>query len=144
VDDHDVIVIEDLPVARMTRRARPVPNDDGGFCRNGATAKSGLNESILDVGWGRFRQMLAYKAEEAGRQFIVVNPRYTSQRCAVCGHIDGDNRQGTVFECVACGHRDHADVNAAVNILRAGLAQRLVREANREAAVPAANHVASH
>ena len=63
-----------------------------------------------------------------------MNPRHTSQTCANCGHVDGGNRHGTVFRCLACGHTDHADVNAAVNILRAGLAQRHAREANREVA----------
>lgn len=86
------------------------------------------------IGWGSFRSMLAYKAEEAGRQLVVVNPRHSSQTCAHCGHIDKDNRLGTVFQCVSCGHHDHADVNAAVNILRAGLAQRLAREAKRAVA----------
>jgi putative transposase len=134
VNDHDVIVIEDLRVTNMTKRPKPVPDGSGGFVANGAAAKAGLNKSILDAGWGRFRSMLAYKAEEAGRQLVVVNPRHTSQTCARCGHIDKDNRHGTVFRCISCGHEDHADVNAAVNILRAGLAQRLKREANRAVA----------
>ena len=133
VNDHDVIVIEDLRIANMTRRPRPIPDGSGGFVTNGAAAKAGLNKSILDAGWGRFRSMLAYKAEEAGRHLIVVNPRHTSQRCAQCGHIDKDNRHGTVFRCLGCDHEDHADVNAAVNI-RAGLAQRLARGAKREVA----------
>jgi putative transposase len=68
--------------------------------------------------------MLAYKAEEAGRQLIRVNPRHTSQRCAECGLVARASRVGAVFRCQACGHTDHADINAARNILRAGLAQR--------------------
>jgi putative transposase len=134
VNDHDVIVIEDLRVANMTRRPKPVPDREGGFAVNGAAAKAGLNKSILDAGWGKFRSMLAYKAEEAGRQLVLVNPRHTSQTCAHCGHIDQDNRHGTVFRCIGCGHASHADVNAAVNILRAGLAQRLERGAKRAVA----------
>lgn len=68
--------------------------------------------------------MLTYKAEDAGRKLIRVSPRHTSQRCAHCGTIDRDNRVGAVFRCTTCGHTDHADINAARNILRAGLAQR--------------------
>ena len=69
--------------------------------------------------------MLAYKAVEAGRQLIVVAPHYSSQTCALCGHVDEENRDGARFLCVNCGYVAHADVNAARNILRAGQAQRL-------------------
>ena len=124
VDGYDTIVIEDLNVANMTRRPRPRSDGQGGYEPNGARAKAGLNRSILDAGWGRLDQMLTYKAEDAGRELIRVAPHHTSQRCAACGVIDGDSRVGAVFRCVACGHTDHADINAARNILRAGLAQR--------------------
>ena len=134
VDDHDLIVVEDLRVADMTRRPRPRPDGDGHHEPNGAAAKAGLNKSILDAGWGTLIAMLTYKAEDAGRELIAVNARHTSQTCASCGLVDRDNRHGTVFRCVSCGHHDHADVNAAVNILRAGQAQRLEREANRAVA----------
>jgi putative transposase len=124
VTGYDTIVIEDLKIANMTRRPKPRPDGDGGYDPNGAAAKAGLNRSILDAGWGRLDRMLTYKAEEAGRKLIRVDPRHTSQRCAHCGTIDRDNRVGTVFRCTSCGHTDHADINAARNILRAGLAQR--------------------
>ena len=91
---------------------------------NGAGAKSGLNRSIHDAGWGQVLSMIAYKAEDAGRQVIAVDPRNTSRRCAACGHIDAGSRRGAVFECTACGHQAHADVNAAINILRAGRARQ--------------------
>jgi putative transposase len=68
--------------------------------------------------------MIAYKAESAGRTVIAVDPHNTSRTCAHCGHVSAGNRRGAVFECQACGHLAHADTNAAVNILRAGRAQR--------------------
>ncbi|WP_232320628.1 RNA-guided endonuclease InsQ/TnpB family protein [Herbidospora daliensis] len=93
-------------------------------------AKSGLNRSILDAGWGVFLTILADKAESAGRELISVNPSGTSRTCARCGHRAKENRPTQAeFACTACGHTAHADVNAAINILRAGLALRAVVEA---------------
>jgi len=125
VNDHDLIAIEDLKVSSMLRRAKPRPDDKGGFCANGASAKTGLNRSISDAGWGMLRSYLAYKAEEAGRELIAVDPRHTSVRCSCCGHIAPENRVSQAeFRCQGCGHVAHADVNAACNILWAGRAQR--------------------
>ena len=45
-----------------------------------------------------------------------VNPAYTSQRCSACGHTERGNRNGEMFLCLKCGHRENADVNAAKNI----------------------------
>lgn len=105
--------------------ARPTPRTDGngGHAPNGAAAKAGLNKSINDAGWGIFLRVLFAKAESAGRQVIAVDPRHTSQRCAQCGHTAAGNRVSqAAFRCLACGHQANADVNAAINILRAGLA----------------------
>ncbi|WP_285569880.1 RNA-guided endonuclease InsQ/TnpB family protein [Actinoallomurus iriomotensis] len=125
VRDHDMIAHETLKVTNMTKRAAPRPDGDGGHLPNGAAAKSGLNRSILDAGWGVFLTILSHKAESAGRQLIAVNPANTSRTCAECGHCAKDNRTTqAVFRCTACGHEAHADVNAAINILRAGLALR--------------------
>ncbi|MEV1199705.1 transposase [Microbispora rosea] len=69
--------------------------------------------------------MLAHKAESAGRELIAVNPANTSRTCSRCGHCAKDNRLTQAqFRCQVCGHEAHADVNAAKNILRAGLALR--------------------
>ena len=131
---YDLIVHEALAITNMTRRPAARPNLEGGYDPNGAAAKSGLNREILAAGWGQLLRMLSYKAEEAGRELIAVDPRHTSMTCTVCGHVDGGNRSGAVFRCLRCGHQAHADVNAAQNILRAGLARRLEREAANEAA----------
>ena len=123
VRDHDVIVHEDLRVVNMTRRPRLRPAGDGTFEPNGARAKAGLNRSIYDAGWGMFLRVLATKAESAGRTTIAVDARWTSQKCARCGHVaEGNRASQAVFRCLACGHEAHADVNAAINILGAGLA----------------------
>jgi len=122
VRDHDLIVHEALQIANMARRPKPRPAEDGGYEPNGAAAKAGLNRSILDAGWGVFLSILAAKAESAGRMIIAVNARHTSQRCSACGHVAAGNRiTQAEFRCLACGHEAHADVNAAINILRSGL-----------------------
>ena len=124
VNDHDLIVHEQLAIANLVRRPKPRPDGAGGYAPNGAAAKTGLNRSIHDAGWGQLLTMITYKAESAGRTVIAVDPRNTSRTCAHCGHISAGNRRGAVFKCQACGHQAHADTNAAINILRAGRAQQ--------------------
>jgi len=89
------------------------------------SGKSRLNRSILDQGWGAFRIMLAYKLAERGGRLIQVPAVFSSQTCTACGYVDACNRRDqATFVCVACGHADHADVNAAINILRRADLQR--------------------
>jgi putative transposase len=87
VDSCDLIAIEDLNTAGMTRKPSPKPDpvQPGAYLPNGAAAKSGLNKSILDAGWAQFASILVAKAEEAGRRVILVNPAYTSINCHACG-----------------------------------------------------------
>ncbi|MBN6057009.1 transposase [Nonomuraea sp. RK-328] len=130
VAGYDLIVHEALKVTNMTKRAAPKPDGNGGYLPNGAAAKSGLNRSILDAGWGVFLTILSHKAESAGRELIAVNPANTSRTCAECGHCAKENRVTQAeFRCQQCGYEAHADVNAAINILRAGLALRRVARA---------------
>ena len=122
VDSCDLIALEDLNTAGMTRRPapRPDPIQPGGYLPNGAAAKAGLTKSILDASWAQFVSILAAKAEEAGRRVILVNPAYTSIDCHACGARCTRPRQDTVI-CPCCGPHD-ADVNGARNIYaRAGL-----------------------
>jgi IS605 OrfB family transposase len=70
-------------------------------------------------GWAfaQLRAFVEYKAMLAGVEVVYINPAYTSQTCAVCGHVSKANRPSQAeFRCVVCGHTDHADVNAARNI----------------------------
>jgi putative transposase len=126
VNHYDLIVHEGLRIPNMVRRPKPRKEQDSGtFLANGAAAKAGLNRSIHDAGWGQLLWFIAYKAEDAGRELIAVDPRYTSQRCSSCGHVEAANRCSQAeFRCLACGHEVQADVNAAHNILRAGRARR--------------------
>jgi putative transposase len=122
---YDLLVVEDLQIANMLRRAKPVsdPDKPGQFRPNGAAAKRGLSRSISDAGWGRFISILRAKAEDAGHIWIEVDPRHTSDRCEKCGHAARENRVTQAkFDCQRCSHRARADEQAARNLLRAGLA----------------------
>jgi putative transposase len=125
IESYDLLVVEDLQIANMLRRAKPVPDPDkpGAFLSNGARAKAGLCRSISDAGWGQFVSILRAKAEDAGRTWVEVDPRHTSDRCESCSYAAPENRVTQAeFRCQACGHTAQADEMAARNILRAGLA----------------------
>ena len=113
-----VIVLEDLQTKAMTGSAKGTTETPGKKVRQ----KAGLNRSILDQGWGLLEAMIAYKLDWRGGQLIKVPAPYTSQRCSACGHIDAASRKDKKFICTACGHAEDADINAAKNILAAGLA----------------------
>ena len=112
----DLVRVEDLRISNMTRSARGTVEAPGRNVR----AKAGLNRSILSKGWGQFITRLQDKAP--GR-VEKINPAFTSQTCNACGLVDARNRENQAFRCVGCGHRDHADRNAARNIA-AGRAAR--------------------
>lgn len=82
--------------------------------KNGKLAKH-----VHDAGLGMFREMLEDKAARRGVLITYVDPAYTSQTCHECGCVDAANRpERHIFKCVACGYENHADINAAKNILK--------------------------
>jgi putative transposase len=105
VRDHDLIVVEDLAVRNMVRN-------------------HSLARAISDCGWGTFRQMTEYKAARAGRTVIVVDRWFPSSKtCSACGHLLAELSLSTRhWQCPSCGTRHDRDINAAKNILAAGLA----------------------
>ena len=107
------VVLEDLNVEGMTKSAKGTVENPG----TNVKAKSGLNREILNTAWALLHVMLEYKAMEV----VYVNPAYTSQECYCCGHRAKGNRRGREFKCMVCGHVDHADLNAARNILASGI-----------------------
>ncbi|MGO2733355.1 RNA-guided endonuclease InsQ/TnpB family protein [Psychrobacter sp.] len=115
--NHAMIACEDLKVANMSKSASGTVENKGRQVK----AKSGLNKSILDQGWGMMIDMLEYKQQWRSGLLIKVNPRHTSQTCSECQHIAKENRQTqSKFECVKCMYVANADFNAARNILAAG------------------------
>ncbi len=103
--DNDVIVIEDLAVSNMVRNRS-------------------LARAISDCGWGEFRRQLDYKAARAGRRLIVIDRWYPSSKtCSACGHLLASlSLSMRAWQCPSCGTRHDRDINAAKNILAAGLA----------------------
>ena len=101
----DVIVIEDLNVSGMVRNRR-------------------LARAISDCGWGEFRRQLEYKSRRYGRNLVVIDRWYPSSKtCSACGHLLAMLPLSTRhWTCPRCRARHDRDLNAAQNILAAGLA----------------------
>ena len=101
-----------------------IPTIPGSSSRTGPAAKTEASRSISDAGWGRFVSILRAKAEEAGRIWIEVDPRHTSDRCEACGHAAPENRvtQAAIRLPAMPSSTAQADEHAARNLLRAGLA----------------------
>jgi IS605 OrfB family transposase len=114
----DLVVFEDLRVKDMLRSARGNLEAPGRNVR----AKAALNRRIAASAWATLVRRTRQKAEASGAVVVLVEARYTSQTCSACGHLAAENRPSqAVFACVACGHGEHADVNAAKNVRARGL-----------------------
>lgn len=97
VERFDRVAVEDLNIRGMVKNHR-------------------LAKAILDVAWGQFFAITKSKAENAGRTFERVNPRYTSQTCSNCGHRQKMRLAIRVYECEKCGFVIDRDHNAAINL----------------------------
>lgn len=97
VDNYDAIGAEDLKIRNMVKNHN-------------------LAKSISDGGWGQFLSYLEYKAEEAGKLFVKVNPRNTSRECSTseCKYIKRDLKLSErEWVCPECGVKHDRDINAA-------------------------------
>lgn len=79
------------------------------------------SESLLK-NWSYYdlQNKIVYKAKEKGIEVRLINPKFTSKRCSVCGNIHINNRDckndQANFTCKICGHKENADINASKNI----------------------------
>ncbi len=120
VNRYQVMVFEEIKTGNLTRKPKPKQDEaTGQYLPNGASAKGGLNKSILDAGWGSFVNMCSVKAAWAGRTLIKVDPTYTSQVCSGCGQVRKKDLSQRWHSC-DCGAELDRDVNAAINILERG------------------------
>uniref|UniRef100_UPI001ABAC6C8 zinc ribbon domain-containing protein n=1 Tax=Aetokthonos hydrillicola TaxID=1550245 RepID=UPI001ABAC6C8 len=116
-----VFFAEDLNLRGFTKRNKAKCDSQGKFLTNNQSAKSGLNKSWLDAGFGQFFTTLDYIASKAGAVVVKINPAYTSQLLAY--------RDEFVFtDCSIRSYFDpqellnvDRDVNASINIKRVGL-----------------------
>ncbi|WP_326820487.1 RNA-guided endonuclease InsQ/TnpB family protein [Streptosporangium sp. NBC_01756] len=122
-------------VTEAQRTCRGIALEDLGGIRERVRLR--MPQRVTLHSWS-FRQLgayIAYKATRAGLPVVHVDPRYTSQGCSACGHIDKKNRPDqATFSCTSCGFAEHADVNAARNIAARGAASWAVSHAADDAA----------
>jgi putative transposase len=102
IDKYDFIAHEKLNVKNMLEEKK-------------------YSKSIADASWSTLIQFLTYKAENAGRAVIAVDPRRTSQRCSQCGAVVPKTIEVRIHNCPHCGFKTGRDLNSALEILRLGL-----------------------
>lgn len=105
VRENQTIAVEDLAVKNMVKNRR-------------------LALSISDASWGELVRQLEYKCDWYGRSFVKIDRWFpSSKRCAECGHIvEKLPLNIREWDCPKCGTHHDRDVNAAKNVLAAGLA----------------------
>ena len=112
-DSAGLVVLEDRKLKGMTSSARGTAEAPG----TNVGAKAGMNRSMPGTGLGDLGRRIEHKALAVER----CNPAYTSQTCSACGTVSADSRRSqALFECIGCGMRENADVNAAINIMASG------------------------
>lgn len=115
--NHAIIFVEDLKISNMSKSAKGTIENPG----TNIKAKSGLNRSILDQGWGEFRRQLQYKMDWLDGKVIAVPAHHTSQTCPNCQHCSKENRKSqSIFKCMSCGYTNNADIVGAMNIKERG------------------------
>ncbi|MGW0436899.1 RNA-guided endonuclease InsQ/TnpB family protein [Micromonospora sp. NPDC003197] len=104
VRENQTLVIEDLTVRNML-------------------GNHTLARAISDAAWTTFRELLTYKADWYGRDLVVIDRWYPSSKvCSACGHLTEKMPLNVRSWTCPCGAVHDRDVNAARNILAAGLA----------------------
>ena len=103
VREHDIICVENLDIRSILKKNY-----------------SSANRKFMDCSWATFVGLLSYKAEEAGKIVVKVNPKNTSKTCSKCGEIHEMDVSVRRMVC-SCGNDEDRDVNAAKNILALGL-----------------------
>jgi len=129
-------IISKRIVTEAERTSSGIALEDLGGIRQRVRLRKPQRVALHSWAFHQLGTFLEYKARRAGVPLVYVDPAYTSQICADCGHLDRLNRvDQATFICRACGVVAHADGNASRNIAARGEA---VWTAGRESRVPAA------
>lgn len=90
-----------------------------------ATERVKTKDRYVSVSWSFYdlEQKLIYKAKQNQSSVIKVDPRYTSQCCPCCGHVEKSNRNKKIhlFTCKKCGYKSNDDRIGAMNLYRMGI-----------------------
>jgi len=103
-NNNSTIVLEELKIKEMTKKG---------------SKKTKLNSLIRSSAWKLLENQFKYKLNwyQKNGKLILIKPYNTSRICFKCKYCEKTNRKEDVFKCLKCGHEDHADINAAKNIL---------------------------
>lgn len=115
VHTNHVISKQIVDIAKDTNRAIALEQLKG--IRSRVRLRRNQRDDLHSWAFYQLGQFILYKAQKTGVPVIFVDPAYTSQTCNACGSVDKRNRKTQDrFLCISCGHADHADINAALNI----------------------------
>lgn len=116
-------VISKRIVAEAARTGRGITLEDLKGIYGRVRLRKPQRATLHSWSFGQLGGFIDYKGSRAGVPVIYVDPAYTSQQCSRCGHIDRGNRPNqSTFVCTSCGFAEHADVNAAANLMVRGWA----------------------
>jgi IS605 OrfB family transposase len=126
----DVLEPEEMGIERILGVDAGIALEDLTGIRQRVKARRIQRPRQANWGFAQLRQYITYKAAQGGVPVILVDARYTSQRCNQCGHVEKANRQSqSKFSCKKCGYSTNADFNAAQNIKhRAAVNRRMVAQ----------------
>ncbi|MFJ9909442.1 RNA-guided endonuclease InsQ/TnpB family protein [Streptomyces sp. NPDC101152] len=128
-------IIAKTIVTEAERTGRGLSLEELKGIRNRVRLRKPQRVALHAWAFAQLADFIVYKAKRAGVPLVFVDPRYTSQTCAACGHVDKRNRvDQQLFICRGCGVVAHADRNASHNIATRG---ESVWNAGRESRAPA-------
>ena len=107
VDEHDIIVTEDLKVQDMFK-----------------DKKKAFNKSLSDAAFSTLRSLIEWKCKIKGKIYYKINTYYpSSQICSYCGYKNSKLKDLSIreYDCPKCGIHNDRDINASLNILFEGL-----------------------
>jgi putative transposase len=98
VDRTDLLVFEKLQIRNMVQNHH-------------------LSKSIYDASWSKLSQFCSYKASNAGKSWMQLNPRGSTDRCSGCGTIVKKSLSERVHWCPTCGLLSDRDLNTTFDML---------------------------